>query len=127
MVIFSWAQRFFMSQSESVLTDRVRFRVALRSVNFFVQINFPINIRRSMKGCQEKDTMKRFIIRNILSLIIFAIFTAGIIKDSIAAPTHSICADIGPNFAVGISSFSAAGDWPVVAHQQYGVNWRFMY
>jgi hypothetical protein len=44
-----------------------------------------------------------------------------------AAPAHDICADLGPTLPVGVSSFSAAGDWPIVAEQQYGVDWKLLY
>ncbi len=44
-----------------------------------------------------------------------------------AAPKHDICADLGPTLGVGISSFSAAGNWPQTASQQYGVKWKFVY
>jgi MYXO-CTERM domain-containing protein len=44
-----------------------------------------------------------------------------------AAPKHDICADLGTTLGVGVSSFSAAGDWPVQAEQQYGVDWKLLY
>lgn len=44
-----------------------------------------------------------------------------------AAPRHDICADLGKTLGVGVSSFSAAGDWPTTAEQQYGVDWKFLY
>lgn len=44
-----------------------------------------------------------------------------------AAPKHDICADLGPALGVGVSSFSAAGDWPQTASAQYGVGWKFLY
>jgi MYXO-CTERM domain-containing protein len=44
-----------------------------------------------------------------------------------AAPKHDICADLGPTLGVGVSSFSAAGNWPETASQQYGVSWKFLY
>jgi hypothetical protein len=46
---------------------------------------------------------------------------------SIAAPRHAVCKDLDPSLGVGISSFSAAGNWPVVASQQHGVKWKFLY
>ena len=44
-----------------------------------------------------------------------------------AAPRHDICADLGPAPAVGISSFSSAGDWLVEAHDDHGVAWGLVY
>src|SRR5512135_3016703 len=44
-----------------------------------------------------------------------------------AAPKHDVCADLGPTLPVGIASFSASGDWPVTAEQQYGVDWKLLY
>jgi len=44
-----------------------------------------------------------------------------------AAPVHDICADLGSTLPVGVSSFSAAGDWPSVAASQYGVDWKLLY
>ncbi|WP_437960420.1 hypothetical protein WME76_12785 [Sorangium sp. So ce119] len=44
-----------------------------------------------------------------------------------AAPAHALCNDLGPTLGVGVSSFSAAGDWPAVAAQEHGVDWRFLY
>lgn len=44
-----------------------------------------------------------------------------------AAPKHDVCADLGPTLGVGVSSFSAAGDWPLVAEQQHGVDWKLLY
>src|SRR5262245_11311522 len=46
---------------------------------------------------------------------------------SAATPAHDICADLGPTLGVGVSSFSSAGDWPVIAEQQYGVDWKLLY
>jgi MYXO-CTERM domain-containing protein len=43
------------------------------------------------------------------------------------APRHAICADLGPTLGVGVSYFSAVGDWPQQASQQYGVAWKFFY
>jgi hypothetical protein len=44
-----------------------------------------------------------------------------------AAPKYDICADLGPSLGVGVSSFSAAGNWPAEAEQQHGVDWKFLY
>jgi hypothetical protein len=44
-----------------------------------------------------------------------------------AAPRHDICSDMGSGPAVGISSFSSAGDWLVDAHDTFGANWRLVY
>ncbi|WP_437737416.1 hypothetical protein [Sorangium sp. So ce1335] len=44
-----------------------------------------------------------------------------------AAPAHVICDDLGPALGVGVSNFSAAGDWPVAAAREHGVDWRFIY
>ncbi|WP_437878447.1 hypothetical protein [Sorangium sp. So ce513] len=44
-----------------------------------------------------------------------------------AAPAHAICDDLGPTLGVGVSSFSAAGDWPVTAAREHGVDWKFIY
>src|SRR4051794_39004352 len=44
-----------------------------------------------------------------------------------AAPKHPICADLGPSLGVGVSHFSAAGDWAERAAMEDGVVWRFLY
>jgi MYXO-CTERM domain-containing protein len=44
-----------------------------------------------------------------------------------ATPKFDVCKDVGPTFSLGISHFSAAGDWAEKAETNYGANWRFMY
>lgn len=57
------------------------------------------------------------------------LFSASLLATStgLALPKHDVCADLGPTLGVGVSSFSAAGDWPAVAEQQHGVDWKFLY
>ncbi|MBK7581460.1 MAG: hypothetical protein IPI67_14775 [Myxococcales bacterium] len=65
--------------------------------------------------------MRRHTLPTLLALATFAT------TPTWASPAHDICADLGPTLGVGVSSFSAAGDWPVVAEQQHGVDWKFLY
>jgi hypothetical protein len=62
-----------------------------------------------------------------LSLAILGLSLLARAPASRAAPRHDVCADLGPTLAVGISSFSSAGDWLVEAHDTYGVEWRLVY
>jgi MYXO-CTERM domain-containing protein len=48
-------------------------------------------------------------------------------RGAFAAPAHDVCADLGATLPVGVSSFSAAGDWPIAAEQQHGVDWKLLY
>ncbi|MFH1434429.1 MAG: hypothetical protein ABIJ56_01815, partial [Pseudomonadota bacterium] len=59
----------------------------------------------------------------------FAALILGLLPASFspAAPRHDICADLGPSLPVGLSSFSAAGDWLVEAHDEHGVAWGLVY
>jgi hypothetical protein len=64
--------------------------------------------------------MRRISMMLLLAAVAIA-FSAG------AAPRHDICRDVGTGPAVGISSFSSAGDWLVEAHDAHGAHWRFVY
>lgn len=64
---------------------------------------------------------------NMWLVSVLALGTSLMAHAAHATPRHDICADLGNNFAWGVSSYSQANDWPQIAHTTYGVDWRFLY
>lgn len=59
----------------------------------------------------------------VLSFVAALSVTAG----ARAAPRHDICADLGPSFAFGVSSFGSVRDWAPAAKSQYGADFKLLY